>query len=81
MVTTESPTDLRTSSLVLRELLFFDLNEAGIWASKGGTMNLSLPFLDRPEDGEMVVREVDAWLGRRRNEWMEFKRGLERSKI
>lgn len=69
--------DLKTSNILLRELLFFDLNEAGIWASKGGTMNLSLPFLDNGEkDADLVVEAVDKWLVRRKDLWQEFQREL-----
>ncbi|KAJ3331632.1 glutathione synthase [Gonapodya sp. JEL0774] len=65
--------DLKSSSLPLRELFFFDLNAAGIWASRGGTMNLSLPFLDHGEhDADRLVRVVEDWLEKRRAVWEEF---------
>lgn len=68
--------DLKTSSPLLRELLFFDFNEAGIWASKGGTMNLSLPFLDHPEDADRIVQTFDQWLVKRKDIWMQVAKEM-----
>ncbi|KXS15441.1 PLP-dependent transferase [Gonapodya prolifera JEL478] len=80
MIGTHFTDKKETSFLVLREPLFFDLNVTGIWASRGGTMSLSLPFLDHGDsDARRVVEAVEEWVVRRREVLELFKVELRRT--
>ncbi|KAI9006440.1 class III aminotransferase [Hyaloraphidium curvatum] len=62
------------TSQALRELFFFDMLTAGIWGSKTGTINLSLPFSDA--DADFFVSAVAAWIDKRKPVWDEVRREL-----
>ena len=58
-----SPADAAQGNSPLRDLLFFDLLQAGIWIARRGMINLSLPIGDAEE--AQLVDAVAGFIGQR----------------
>ncbi len=60
-----SPADAARQDLDLRELLFFDLVEQGIWLARRGMAAVSLAITD--EDGDRLVAAVEEFITQRQS--------------
>lgn len=62
--TIRSVRDLQGSSALLRDLMYFDLLEQGIWSARRGMFNLSLPM--REPEFDKLVEAVATFVDRRK---------------